>query len=230
MAASLALVGAAAPAMASTNISDSQTGVSIATASTYLNTTGNFLIHTPIGDIGPSISAGNVSMTTDGNGNITATTFKPVSMPDKTYTNATKTISLTLTNTQMTVKSRAASGTLTPSGATLNETGMEVDLSGSLCANADGFNYCDNFMPGDPLRIFVAPTTDGGNPGTAVVTASGVAQPNGSYDLTGAGYVTVDTSTWTGWLIGKMMDNSQLILNLNMAPQTATVAADLRKS
>lgn len=218
--ASLVVVGAAAPAMASTDVGGSQVGTADS-APNYTDTTGNILV----GPIGPSVNAGDISIATDGSGNITGSSFKTFTIPDQTFTSPSKPLTVKLMNMQMRVRAVSGSGQLTSDSATLNETGLEVDLSGSLCANYSGLNYCDNFVPNDPLRIYVTPTQGDSGHATTVVSASGVVQPDGSYDLSGSGFITVDNSTWTGTFLGWILNNDQLSMNLNMAPQSAAASA-----
>lgn len=212
----LSLVAATAPALASDN--------TVATnGTTYVNDSGAFLINTAYGSFGPSLAKGDATVTTDASGNVTGETFAAQPIPDGSIGS-----NISYSNLKVTLAETGVSGQFGSNSATVNAQNLEVDITGSLCLTVSGYKFCDNFMPAAPLQLFITPTPNTKDPvPQSTVTATGNAQPNGSYDLDGEGYVTVSPSTWTGAALGKLINGSSFTLQLNMAPQSSSTIAAL---
>lgn len=166
---------------------------------TYENTGGSVLIDTKYGQFGPTLAPGVASITAEG-GAINLFTLSGSPVPDGGFGTHMSWRNVTVTLNESTV-----GGAVTDTTATLNATGMEIDVSGSLCVTY-GIQYCDTFDPGSPLSIYISPGQ--------TVTATGQVAADGSFDLTGTATVTVDSTTLTGWALGYLIDGSQVTLDL----------------
>jgi hypothetical protein len=184
----------------------------------YLNSSGSILINTKYGDFGPVLASGVGSVDTvqrdrEAGGSVTNFEVKGSPVADGGLSSY-----VTWHNLQVSLHGKSTSGTVDQSTARVQVSGLQMDISGSLCAKAAGLQYCNTFTPVTPLRVYFSatPTPDR----ASSVTSLGVVREDGTFDLSGGAYASVDTSTWTGWALSKVVDGSRLTLNLDgMHPQ-----------
>ena len=176
----------------------------------YSNTGGAAMLDTPYGEFGPVLPADVARVGADsGSVNSFTVAGSPVKAgkwgPHISWSNVN--VSLVDRETTGTI------GTVPSSKATVNATGLQMNISGYLCVTAYGGRYCNVFPTAAPLEVFLSPTPTPNR--ASVVTATGTVGPNGKFNLDGTAYATVNSSTWTGWALGKLVDGSQLTLNLD---------------
>lgn len=173
---------------------------------TYTNYTGSLSIATSYGAFGVQLGPGDVVVNTDSSGNVTGTSFSGEQVPDGGLDGY-----LTWQGAQATFAETSAGGSVgsaNGSSATVSATGMQLNLTGNLCGNYDGFSVCDDFTSSSPLQVYISPTPAQNTSST--VSATGLVQSDGSFDVSGSGYVNVDTSTWTGTVISYVLDGQQI--------------------
>ncbi len=179
----------------------------------YLNTGDNILINTKYGDFGPILAAGVGSVDTVQRDREVGGAVTNFAVEGSPVANGGLSSYVTWHNVQASLHGKSTSGTVDRSRARVEVSGLEMDISGSLCAKAAGMQYCNTFTPADPLRIYFSPTP---TPDRASSIGSlGVVRDDGTFDLNGGAYAKVDDSTWTGWALSKVVDGSRLTLNLD---------------
>lgn len=187
-------------------------GPALAASPSYTNVGGSAQIATKFGAFGPSLQPGEASLTA-ADGQVTALQFQAQPIP-----NGTMTSYVSWSNFAVSLSSTSTTGSISAAQATVSETGLEMDLTGTLSITVDGYVYSNTFTSAAPLKIYLSPTPTENTAST--VTATGNVQANGSFDLTGSAYANVDSSTWTGWALGKLINGDAFNLSLAMAPTT----------
>ncbi|MDQ1305443.1 MAG: hypothetical protein QG671_1274 [Actinomycetota bacterium] len=179
----------------------------------YLNSGGSILLNTRYGDFGPILASGvgtvdTVQRDAGGGGTVTNFTVKGSPVADGGLSSY-----ITWHNAQVSLHGKSTSGSVDQSTARVQVSGLQMDISGSLCAKAAGLQYCNTFTPAAPLRVYFSPTPTPDR--ASSVTTLGVVREDGTFDLSGGAYAKVDSSTLTGWALSKVVDGSRLTLNLD---------------
>lgn len=173
---------------------------------TYKNTSGAALINTKYGAFGPQLNPGVATVVTS---NDAVTKFEVAGSP---LEDGQLTKYLSWNGVYITLTTASATGLVSATTATVNAKGLTMRVVGSLCAAAIGIEYCNVFTPADPLNIYFSPTPQLDQQSTVVL--GGLVNGDGTFSLAATGYASVDSTTKTGWAVGKLINGSGFALNL----------------